>query len=265
MRAALLAVVGCGCAAWAAPAEEAGFPSVVRRVGGGEVDWTTLTLRVRSASDLQVGAWKDRRMQEQDALDRLKPQVAAAARAVPVDPASTMGDRLDAGSELGLALEDGLGRWRIEETRYRADAGGVEMAARLDLREWVRPVLESAGAPTPPGVVGPEGATGIVVDARGTDFEPCVLPEIVVQDGPPVLSAALVSTETLRKQTPAAYLGDPADPRGWARAGDAPIFLTVAEAKGCRLILPPGDAAGVDAAVPALVSSGRVLIVAEPR
>jgi hypothetical protein len=265
MRGLGFVLLSAGCAAWASPSPADGFPAVVRRVGGGEVDWTTLTLHVRSASDLQVGAWKDRRMQEQDALDRLKPRVAAAARAVPVDPSTTMGDRLDGGAELALALEDGLGRWRIEETRYRADAGGVEMAARLDLREWVRPVLDAAGAPTPPAVLPPDGPTGLVVDARGTDFEPCVLPEISVQDGPPVLSGALVSAEALRRQTPAAYLGDPADPRGWARAGDTPLFLTVIDARGCRLLLPPGDAAGMNAAVPALVSAGRVLIVADPR
>ena len=115
--------------------------------GPGTVDWTNLKLVVDSRSDRTVGAWKDRRVQEQDALDSIAPRMDSAARRIPVTADSTAGD-LYSGGELGARLEDGSRSWQVTETRYH-QSGGVEMAATLDLRTWLLPALAELAVPTP--------------------------------------------------------------------------------------------------------------------
>ena len=53
---------------------------VVEDVGAGQLNWTTMRLEVSARSDRTVGAWKNVRVQEQDALDRLEPLIEDAAR-----------------------------------------------------------------------------------------------------------------------------------------------------------------------------------------
>ncbi|HCH64062.1 MAG TPA: hypothetical protein DFR83_14755, partial [Deltaproteobacteria bacterium] len=93
------------------------FEEAIRSVGPGTVDWTNLKLVVDSRSDRTVGAWKDRRVQEQDALDSIGPRMDSAARRLPVTADSTAGD-LYTGGELGARLEEGARSWQVTETRY---------------------------------------------------------------------------------------------------------------------------------------------------
>lgn len=241
------------------------LPDVVEAVPQGRIDWTRLVLSVDARSELRVGAWKDRRIQEQDALDRLKTRVPDLAQRVRVTPDTLAADLLAGQGDLPSRLGDTVHDWQIVETRYHED-GAVELVAELDLRQWLRPALRSLAsqeaAPTGPGDV-----TGLVIDARELPFEPCLAPRITAPTGTVFFGAQRLSMDTLDLAAPVVFVTDPADPRAVARAGDHPLLIRAASVLGGgELVLDPASAQTLDAApdLPAIAAKGRVVIVVQP-
>ncbi len=261
----LAALLGPGVAAADEPAAglvERVFLPVVEGPESGRIDWTASELAVSALSDRSRGAWKDRRMQEQDALDSLGPRVRELASLVRVTPELRARDLLAAGDAAATRLEDDLQEWKVSETRYHA-AGGVEMAAELDLQAWLRPALAARAAPQPP-TGDPGDATGLLVDARAVDFELSLAPTVRTADGRDVVALALVSAEVTRSRTPVLYVTDPADPAAWKRMGDNPVLTRATDVKAGALVLPADSPAGVDPRVAPLVAAGKVVIVVSP-
>jgi hypothetical protein len=263
----VLSAVFCVASAQSGPAPadaaQVPFEEAVRSVGPGQIDWTNLKLVVDSRSDRTVGAWKDRRVQEQDALDSIAPRMDAAARRIPVTADSTAGD-LYGGGELGTRLEEGARSWQVTETRYH-QSGGVEMAATLDLRAWLLPVLAQLAVADPPRLATAAGApTGIVVDARGLPFEPSLVPSISTVDAQPIVRANLLAPSIDARAAPVVYVTDPADPRAFSRAGGRPLFARAASADGAMLVLAPGDTLTPSPTVAGLVAARRVVVVIDP-
>ncbi len=240
------------------------FDNVVRQVGSGRVDWTDLLLVVDSRSDRTVGAWKDRRIQEQDALDSIIPRMDNAARSVPVTAESAASDLFTVGGEVGERLEEGSRGWQIEETRYH-QGGGVEMSASLDLRTWLLPAIKSLSTA---GAVqldkGADAPTGLVIDARGLPFVPSLVPSISTVDERPIVRVQLLGAAADVRAAPIVYVTDPADPRAYARAGERPLFAQAAAARGAELILAAGSEIGDDPRVPSLVAAQKVVVVVDP-
>ncbi len=236
--------------------------TVVERLGdGSHLDWSTWRLHVATSSEAAMGAWQDRRLQEQDALDRLRPQVEGLARQIRVTPDTTAGDLMGAEGELARRLEDSLRRWSVDETTYH-DAGGVEMKASLDLREWLRPALVSLADSDPPELP-KSGPTGILVDARGLSFKPSLAPTVSSPDGTVLARAQLVGEDTARLSSPVLYVLDPADSRAIRRAGAAPLFARAASARGGELVLDAESSRtlSTEPSTAALVAHGKVVLV----
>lgn len=251
-----------------APAPETGgytFPAVREQLDGGVIDWTTWKLEASAKSDRSVGAWKDRRVQEQDALDRLAPRILGLAPRVRITPDAQAGDLLNKEDDLAARLREGLGAWKVVETRYVA-SGSVEMDATLDLQEWLRPALVSLASPSsPPAAAGAN--TGILVDVRGLGFKPCMLPRLQGEQGQVIFDASSVSVDTIRKAPPVVYVPDPADPRAMGRAGERPLFARglKASAEG-EIILEAADVStfGSNPDFKALGAAGKLVIVVDP-
>jgi hypothetical protein len=247
----------------AAAETEVVFAEAVRPVGPGTVDWTNLQLVVDSRSDRRVGAWKDRRVQEQDALDSIAPRMDAAARRVPIAADATAGD-LFSESEVGTRLEEGARGWQISETRYH-QSGGVEMAATLDLRTWLLPAISQLATAEPPQLDTSEGApTGLVIDARGLPFEPSLVPTVSTADDRAVVKASLLAPSIDARAAPVVYVTDPADPRAYRRAGASPLFARATSADGAVLVLGAGDPVVPTPSVAALVAARRIVVVVDP-
>ena len=239
-----------------------GFDDVVEALPGGSVNWTELTLTVESRSDRRVGAWKDRRVQEQDALDSLGPTLDGLVRRVRVTSAATAGDLMALPGALGAGLIERSADWKITETRYMGD-GGVEMSAVLDLRAWLAPALaELTAGPVPD--LPPEGPTGLVIDARGLGFSPALVPTVRAQSGQEVLSAAALARVVGDRQPPIVYVADPADPRAAARAGDRPLLARAVSAEGASVTVPTSSPMVTDPAAPLLIAARKVVLVVDP-
>lgn len=251
--------------AWA-PASGAATPEpVLESLPDGRIDWSRLVLEVQAQSDMRVGAWMDRRVQEQDALDRLGPRVERLAQRVRVTPDTLAVDLMSAEGELPRRLEDTVEDWRVVETRYH-DGGAVEMLAELDLQRWLRPALRSLAAQEAPAA-GPGDVTGLVVDARGLPFEPCLAPRVTAPTGAVLFGAQRLTADAFELAAPVVYVTDPADPRAVQRAGDRPLLVRAASVVGGgELVLDPAAARKLEADpdLPTIAARGRVVVVVGP-
>ena len=243
---------------------------VVETVESGRINWTTMELEITSRSDRTVGAWKDVRVQEQDALDRLKPLIEDAARRIRVFPGTRAADYLtpdDAVESLDVArrIDDGISGWTVRETRYLSN-GGVEMDGVLGLHRWLRPALLAIPYQNRDLSVN-DGPTGVLIDARHLAFRPCLSPEVQTADQHPLVHPSLVNPEVLRVRAPAIYVRDPAASQAVERAGDYPMFITAeSSTNGCVLVLSRADTQLLKAnkGFAAAVASAKIVLVVNP-
>jgi hypothetical protein len=228
------------------------------------LDWTDLSLDVSAASHLRRGAWQDRRVQEQDALDELGPRISALASEIPVTVGFTAGRWLQGPPELAGGLRRGLKGWRVEETRYLA-GGGVEMDAVLDLQDWLRPAVLVHAIEDPPRVP-TDGPTGILIDARGTGFLPVYAPTVRTPAGTDVIALDRLGRVAAQTLAPVLYVLDPADPRTHGRIGDRPLFARGTHTDEGVLYLDAASSGPMLAhsAADALVAGALVVVVIDP-
>ena len=217
-----------------------GAAPVTAPAASGTVDWSAGTITVTARSTAQTGAWRDRRLQEQDALDHLQPLVTAALETLCVSKGVTGEDLLARPGEIGAALTAGIRGWEVAETRY-FEKGGVEMDARIELAKWLGPVRSKS----------PVATAGLIVDARGLDVSPCAYP-LVDASGRALWS---VSDDAL--SLPALYVSDPQDPRVAARVGANALTVRATGAGQRTLTIEAASAATIDAAA----TASRLLVV----
>ena len=213
---------------------------VTAPAASGTVDWSAGTITVTARSTAQTGAWRDRRLQEQDALDHLQPLVTAALESLCVSKGVTGEDLLARSGEIGAALTAGTRGWEVAETRY-FDKGGVEMDARIELAKWLGPVRSKT----------PVATAGLIVDARGLDVSPCAYPLV----GPAGHALWSVADDAL--SLPALYVSDPQDPRIAARVGAKAVTVRATGAGQGTLTIDEASAATIDAAT----AASRLLVV----
>ena len=239
------------------------FEPVIEEVSGGHIDWSEMRLEITISSQHATGAWQDRRLQEQDAHDRLSALIDDLAGRIEVMPSQSAANLMASGDALSARLTDGLKRWGVEEARYH-NSGGVALDGSLDLRAWLSPVLiEHAQAEALP-ITG--DVTGLLIDTRGHRLPLTYAPELTTPSGERLVHAQALSGDTARAQTPVVYVRDPADPRAAARAGEAPLMVTIDTIQGGAMVLDETSAARLTAQpqLPALVAAGRVAVVVGP-
>jgi hypothetical protein len=239
------------------------FAPAIEASAAGEIDWTTLRLTVASRSDRSQGAWHDRRMQEQDALDSLGPRVQSQATAIHITPTVTADDVLSSTDELSGRLNEELKSWKVTETRYHT-SGGVEMTGELDLHTWLRPAL-LARASQAPSEGSPGDLTGLVLDARGESVPLSIAPVVLDPAGARVVALELASADALMTSAPVLYVTDPADPAAWSRAGDNPAFGRITDSRAGAWILSPDSTLGTDPRIAPLVAVGKVVVVVDSK
>lgn len=240
-----------------------GFEPVIEEVSGGHIDWSEMRLELTVSSDHATGAWQDRRLQEQDAHDRLSSLIDDLAGRIILTPGQPAAALMTGGDAVADRLTDGLKRWGVEEARYH-NSGGVALDGSLDLRAWLSPALiEQAEADALP-IMG--AVTGLLIDTRGHSLPLTIAPELATPSGELLVHAKGLSEDTARTQTPVVYVRDPADPRAAARAGEAPLMVTIDDIEKGVMILDAASAAHLAAQpeLPALVAAGRVVVVVTP-
>lgn len=248
-----------------ANAEE--FAPVVTAIGGARIDWTSMILRLDGEAEPAAGSYDDLEVVEQEARARLGPQVLEAARQVRVDATTRTVDLLESDSPLGGRLAETSSSWHVSEARYHT-SGAVALTAELDLGAWLTPVLRARALEGDLPQAQASNFSGVVVDARGLDAEGALVPRLLSPDGAELFGAGMVAEKVARTLTPVQYVSDPADPRAWQRAGDAPLLLRAASVRdGVDLLLTAQDAVTLQTVASrdtALLARARVVLVLDP-
>lgn len=232
------------------------FDAPVRRPlagTGATVNWTEGTVEVvASGADPRVEG--DLRPVEQQALRGVEQRIVGLVDRVPLREGLRVGDLPD-------TLRPSRPGWTVSESRYHT-SGKVEVVGAIDLRAVVEGWMSSrAGAPpTEPR----EGASGLLVDARGLVVDPVYAPAIVGPGGE-VLYDGVLDPDRAWERTPVAWVIDPAHPAA-ARAGDAPVLVRAAQAAEGRLVLSAEDAARVHEGLDGTrtLFEGAVVVVVDP-
>jgi hypothetical protein len=231
-------------------------------VDGGHTDWTRGVLVVRATSSGGAGLLTSWRTLEQEAWLRLESLLAARASEIQLTSDVVAGDLMAGGDPLALRLNEGLQGWRVTTTRYRR-SGQVEMEAELVLGDWLRPALLAWATHTPPEQA-QDGFTGLLVDTRGLDVRPAVVPRLLSPDLAVMFGPEHLTAHGIGLRPAVVWVTDPADVQAAAHAGPNPLVVgATAVRQGSDLVLDPRDSASLIDMGP-LLARGRIVVVVDP-
>ena len=117
-------------------------------------------------------------------------QLKTYSTSLPITAQDSLYELVQTNNALEKKIMRGVNNWQTYETRYFSDSDEVEVLGHLSLHLYLQPLLlEYAKVSVPPSKNSDH--TGIVIDARGVQFSPVVLPEVLQSDGTTLLSADL--------------------------------------------------------------------------
>ncbi len=240
------------------------YDPVIEAVGDGFIDWTGMRVVAKSEGRATTGAMTNLEALEGDARAQLRPTFERVARGVRLDRDRVAAALLDGGDLVADRLDANLALWEVYEARYLA-SGGVELDAALSLQSWLRPALVKLAQA--PEVSRPQGgASGVVIDARGTGLEPAIAPELLDETGGHLYGIVDMTAYAASVRGPVVYVSDAADPAAAKRAGTAPVFVDAMAARsGVDIVLGAEAAAALRelAASSDALSRGAVVVVVD--
>jgi hypothetical protein len=243
------------------------------RAEDGKVDWEHKVVRCSGS-----GAANLKDADGNPAVARIGAEKAARLDALRNCLATLRGVQLESGRTVGSALESdaalsgrvqGLVRGfrTVGKPRYFSD-GGVEMDVEVPLEGALSDALlpreprSGAAEPAPAAAGGP---TSLVVDARGQKLTPALAPRVKDDAGREVYGPGKLGDAGRRAGGAVAYAPDLEAARKsfGDRMGDRPLVVKAVRADGSDLVISAADAALLGGPVPAFLSLGKVVILAD--
>jgi hypothetical protein len=205
-----------------------GADPVVSFNGSGRVDWTAGVLIAEISMVQNTVIWQDTRATEKDGRRKLQARLQEQALQLPISGGIVASDIVSEWEKIGEAMTDGLadgmGHWRVVETRYFT-SGRVELVGELSLTEWLRPYA-SVVASGPPDAPNEEmNSSGIVIDARHLDLDPSYAPRLLDEKGRIVFDLSALSKQVASNKMPVLWVQDAADVDVIKRVGNSPALM----------------------------------------
>lgn len=223
--------------------------SAVRAKGAGPPD-------LMAQNSLQARAGAERRALK-DALKNLMVEVMG----LPVDGVRKVGDLMLEKDEIRRRVEGIVGEHRVVSKRYFSDSG-VEVEVELPLAlfaDVVDPdatqVRFKAKARTDKSI------TGLVIDARGLNVAPCLLPRLVDESGQVLYSIDWLRPQSRTQRTPVAYVRSSEAAQRSPRSGDRPLIIRAESASGSDLRISKEASKQLAETDASFLAEGNVIIV----
>lgn len=240
----------------------AAAPSLAQKPGA-DVDWAELVVRVTGSGPPDFRAQNPahaRLAAEKSAREDAVKTVLAKVESLPVAPGQTLGALFPEGPARQKLVEL-VRQFRVREKRYYSDHG-----LQVDVEVPLGTLLAAAVTVPVTGEVNGKGDgnfTGLLVDARGLNCVPHLLPRLVDAGGRVLYGAEWVSPEARTKVGVAAFFSGLERASAHPRVGDRPLVVKAAAVKGQDLVLGDDAVRALRTARNAWLTDGRVGVVVQ--
>lgn len=222
------------------------------------------------------------------AIDNARKRLMEAIVKIPIDAGSTVGDLVESDRAAWVELKEMVNVAELVHQEFTTD-GTVEVTVQMSMNggfsqlvlpkvikqiESVKPIAGTSDNPSGNGTdgvpitsdVASGSNTGMIIDARGLDIAPCMVPRIYDENGQEVFGPAYASREFAVQKGMIGYMSDMDAAARNPRVADKPMILQGLRAGGAGdtdIIVSNADAARLRSAFQNLAfrRQCRVLIV----
>ena len=229
---------------------------LIQPMGEAQINWTQMRIEARSTAASGTQSWGYKEILASQQVGQL---LQENIMLVPVQKNRTVQD-LFSENELRQSLTEGLQDWKTFETLYITSTHEVEVGGYIQLQPYLRRSIMhlSSADQLEEKLI---NHTGLIIDARGIDFRPVVIPTILDHEGETVFSIEKFSRSAARDDLPVRYVSTPADPICAQIVGKKPAFLHADSFKDGTLILSSTLPLPSIEDLTAIASTGKIVIV----
>jgi len=231
---------------------------IIQDIGGAKINWTKMRLEAKSSYASRTQSWGFR---ESLASQDVAKKIGEFIYEVPVSQEHTVSS-LQKISDIDNDFTSSLREWKTAESRYFHAQHEVEVVGYLPLQSYLRKSLmyfSKAKLVEKTAV-----HTGLIIDARGINFQPLVMPTVKKDDGSLVFSIEDFSPQSALDTLPVRYVRSPVDPLCAQVVGKTPAMVRAQKSENGDLILEPNIALPSAPDLTAIRSMGKIIIILSP-
>ena len=223
-----------------------------------QINWTQMQLEAHSSYASRTQSWGYR---ESLACQDVSKKIHAYIGEVPVSAQDTISS-VQENPDIKGDFVDGLRDWKTYESRYIHSEHEVEVHGYLSLQSYLRKTLMYFARSS--STNDPEVHTGLIIDARGTNFQPVVMPQVFGASGELLFDIQNFSKKSAQDTLPVRYVRTPVDPLCAQIVGKTPAIVRAEKGVHGGLILASPAALPNASDMEAISAKGKIVIVLSP-
>lgn len=228
---------------------------LIQKMGEAQINWTQMRLEAKSSYASRSQSWGYR---ESLAGQNVAQIIQENITVIPVSSEKSLSELRD-NEQLAESFTEGLQHWKTAESRYIHSSHEVEVIGYLSLQSYLRKTLIHFAKSTITSK--PTIHTGLIIDARGIDFQPLVMPTVYSAQGEQVLSIENFSPKSAQDTLPVRYVRTPADPLCATIAGKTPAMVRAQKVHNGGLALVEDISLPSTSDLAAISAHGKIVIV----
>jgi hypothetical protein len=231
---------------------------IIQDIGDAQINWTQMRLEAKSSYASRTQSWGYR---ESLACQKVSKKIREYIADVPVFSNETIYS-LRKREEINGDFIDGLRDWKTAESRYIHSEHEVEVLGYLSLQGYLRKSLMYFAKSD--NMRDPKIHTGLIIDARGVNFQPLVMPHVYNSSGDSVFDITNFSPKAAQDSLPVRYVRTAVDPLCAEIAGKMPAMVQAQSSLAGGLQLSDSAILPNTEDLAAISALGKIVIILSP-
>ena len=228
---------------------------LIQKIGDAQINWTQMRLEAKSSYASRTQSWGYREsLASQNVAQIIKDNITI----VPLSTNDSI-DSLRDNETFDGNFTEGLQDWKTSESRYIHSTHEVEVIGYLSLQGYLRKTLMHFAKSNINSA--PTIHTGLIIDARGLDFQPLVMPNIYTSQGEKMLSIEHFSPKSAQDTLPVRYVRTPADPLCSTIVGKTPAMVRAQKVHNGGLTLGEDQSLPSTSDLGSISAQGKIVII----